>query len=60
MKKIIKKNYSRPVIQVVKVEMEACISSVSNFINNNRINRRWGSVGKYSENIKNNKKDEII
>nr|DAC76085.1 TPA_exp: hypothetical protein [Elizabethkingia anophelis]DAC76148.1 TPA_exp: hypothetical protein [Elizabethkingia anophelis] len=40
--------------------MEACISSVSNFINNNRINRRWGSVGKYSENIKNNKKDEII
>ncbi|MEN5133418.1 hypothetical protein [Elizabethkingia anophelis] len=60
MKKIIKKNYSPPLIQVVKVEMEACISSASNFINDNRINHRWGSVGKYAENIKNSKKNEII
>lgn len=27
MKKIIKKNYSPPLIQVVKAKMEACISS---------------------------------
>ncbi|HFK5510767.1 TPA: hypothetical protein ACGZ9U_001683 [Elizabethkingia anophelis] len=42
---------------MIKVEMEASwISSVSNFINDNGINSRWGSMGKYAEVIKNNEK----
>ncbi len=45
------KKYIPPVIKMIKIEMEACISSVSNFINDNEINRRWESMGKYSENI---------
>ncbi|MCL1671527.1 hypothetical protein [Elizabethkingia ursingii] len=56
MKKIIKRNYSPPVIQMVKVEMEAGFSSASAFMNNNGSNRRWGSMGKYTESISNNKK----
>ncbi|MCT4288140.1 hypothetical protein HZP25_15655 [Elizabethkingia anophelis] len=51
-----KKLYVPPTIQMIKVEMEACISSASNFINDNGINPRWGSMNKYTEVIKDSKK----
>ncbi|OPC52963.1 hypothetical protein BAY06_02400 [Elizabethkingia anophelis] len=49
------KKYTPPVIEMIKVEMEACIPSLLNFINDNGVNRRWGSMGKYSDNININK-----
>lgn len=55
MKKKIKKKYTPPVIQVIKVEMESCISSASAFMDNKGINPRWGSIGKYTENSNINK-----
>ncbi|WP_454059231.1 hypothetical protein [Elizabethkingia ursingii] len=45
-----------PQIQVINVEMEACFSSASAFMPDNGINRRWGSIGRYAENIKNDMK----
>ncbi|CAM3668509.1 hypothetical protein ELOC111193_15830 [Elizabethkingia occulta] len=36
--------------------MEAGFSSASAFMDNNTINRRWGSMGKYTESINNNQK----
>ncbi|HCD9234060.1 TPA: hypothetical protein NEG48_001033 [Elizabethkingia anophelis] len=52
MKKLIKKKYIPPTIQVIKVEMEASFSSASAFMSDNGINRRWGSMGKYTEHIR--------
>lgn len=45
---------------MIKVEMETSISSASNFIDDNGINRRWGSMEKYTEMIKKIKNEETI
>ncbi|MCT4216550.1 hypothetical protein J2O08_13470 [Elizabethkingia anophelis] len=48
---IIKKEYQPPLIEILKIEMEAGFASASTFTNNQGINRRWASSEKYIEKV---------